>query len=86
MKDYQYKYINQEIKDEIDELLSGVHGKALKAWSMECGNAAIEGCKDALLKASVLAIGGVAAAYKVVKKIRKVFNKRVAKRINRLSK
>lgn len=71
-----YKYMNEGMKDEVGELLAGDHGKAVAAFGKECGNAAVEGFKNGIVrgcvKASVLGVAGatlVVGAYRVGKKI-----------------
>lgn len=36
---YEYKYINEGMKDELSGLMTGEHGKTVEAWTSECINA-----------------------------------------------
>lgn len=48
MKEYKFKYMNDAMKEEINELLKGEHGEALYAWSQECAVVAVEGFKKGI--------------------------------------
>ena len=89
---YEYKYINEAMKNEMETLFEGEHGETLTAWSLECGNAAIAGVKEGLVKGGIRAAGMgalglvlVAAAAKVTKKfVDKYTRKKVQKLVDRV--
>lgn len=85
---YEYKHMNEGMKDEVGELLAGDHGKAVVAFGKECGNAAVEGFKRGLVKgcvkASLLGVAGatlVVGAYRIGKSIVKACTEKGVERI-----
>lgn len=74
MKKYNYKFMNEEMVAEMDELLHSEHGATLVAHSFECANAGIQGYQLRVAKRglTVVAIGlGVYATTKLVEKFKK---------------
>jgi hypothetical protein len=71
MKNYKYKYMNETMIAEIDELWNNGHKNALYAYGMECANAGITGYKRGYAIGSALVLGAagvtMAAVYAVVK-------------------
>lgn len=69
---YECKFMDDAMKTEIDELLSGGHEKAITAFAFECGHAAVSAYKQACVKRGLIAFGGgllIVGAVNVGKKI-----------------
>ena len=86
MAKYQYKHLDDAMKEEVKELLAGEHGEALKAWAQECGCAAVEGCRDGIVKGSVFVLIGFGVALSMFKTGRGIVEKCMRKRIEKLTK
>lgn len=59
---YNYKYIDEAAKSELEGLVAGEHGKVVEAWTSECVNA---GYRKGLAYGAVVAIIGTAVGYAV---------------------
>lgn len=53
MANTNYKYLNENMVNEISELFAGEHSEALTAWTLECTRAA----KLGLIEASAILAG-----------------------------
>ena len=68
---YKLKYMDENMVAEVDKLI-GDHKDVMTAFAFECGNAALEGYKQACVKRGLIAAGGgllIFGAVKIGKKI-----------------
>lgn len=81
MKPYKWKFMNDEMLDEMDALLKSEHGATLTIWSAECANAGVKGVLNGLAKGALIgfAVGTVVGVGKIIKD--KVERKRLEKAI-----
>lgn len=75
MGKYKWKYMNDEMLDEMDELLKTEHGHTLTIWSHECANAGVKSYKNAVFKQTVGRVVGVCAVIGAVKLGKKIYHK-----------
>jgi hypothetical protein len=60
---------------EVDELLQGEHGKAITAFGLDCGMAALEGYKKGCVQSTLLGAGSVLLIFGAVKVGKKIIPK-----------
>ena len=72
---YEYRFMDDAMKTEIDELLASGHEKAITAFAFECGNAAVCAYKQACVKHGLIAAGGGLLIFGAVKVGKKIINK-----------
>lgn len=82
MKNYKYKYMNEDMIKELNELWDNGHAEALAAYALECAEAGIEGYKKGYVIGSALAVLaaglGVATGFAVRKiRERRVLGKKI---------
>ena len=63
MKQYKWKFMSEEMLNEMEELLKGEHGRTLTVWSMECGKAGADGYRNSMIKGSLLGMACAGAAF-----------------------
>jgi hypothetical protein len=72
MKEYKFRYLDEAMANEVEELLKGEHGSALMTFGFECANAGVEGFKRGCAKGALLVAvgaGAVVGGYKLGKKL-----------------
>ena len=72
---YECKFMDEKMITEVDELLQGEHGKAITAFGLDCGMAAVEGYKQGRISSTLLGAGGVLLIIGAVKVGKKVIDK-----------
>lgn len=80
---YNVKFMDEKSLAEMEELLSGEHKEALTAFAFECGNAGVEGYKQACLGRGLVAAGGALLIFGAVKVGKKLINKHKGKTPNK---
>lgn len=69
MKAYKWKYMNDEMLQEMGDLLKSEHGATLLLWSKECADAGVKGFVNSIVKGVLLGVvvGGVVGVGKAIK-------------------
>ena len=80
---YKYKFMDEQTIAEVDELLQGEHGSAIAAFGLECGNAAVDGCKNSCVGTTLLTAGGTLLIFGAVGVGKKIINKCKKKKLNK---
>lgn len=75
----KYEFMDEKMITEVDELLQGEHEKAITAFGLECGRAALEGYKGSCVLSTLLGAGGVLLIFGAVKVGKKIVDKCKAK-------
>lgn len=78
----KYEFMDEQMIVEVDELLQGEHGKAITAFGLECGWAALEGYKKGGVYSLLLGAGGTLLIIGGVKVGKKIINKCKNKKLN----
>ena len=71
----KYEFMDEKMIAEVDELLQGEHGKAIIAFGLECGWAALEGYKKGCVQSTLLGAGSVLLIFGAVQVGKKVIPK-----------
>lgn len=81
MSKYKWKYMNDEMLEEMGGLLNSEHGATLLLWSKECADAGVTGFVNSIVKGVVLGVvvGGVVGVGRVIKE--KVEHRRLIKEL-----
>lgn len=80
--DYKFRFMDDNMKTEVDELLQGEHQKTITAFAFECGNAAVEGYKQACAKRGLIAVGCGLLTFGAVKVGKKIVDNCKKKKLN----
>ena len=83
---YKCKFMDDDMITEVNELLEGEHGKAITAFGLDCGMAALEGYKKGCVQSTLLGAGGVLLLGGAVYVGKKVVNKCKEKKLNKSKK
>ena len=79
---YKYKFMDEQMITEVDNLLQGEHGSSIAAFGLECGNAAVCGYKQACVQSTLLGAGGTLLIFGAVKIGKKIIDKSKKKKLN----
>ena len=72
MKEYKFKYMDEAMINEVQELWDNGHAKALSAYGYECANAGVTGYEKGCAAGSLLIAGAVGLGIATVFIIRKI--------------
>lgn len=79
----KYEFMDEQMITEMDELLRGEHGKAITAFGLECGWAALKGYKKGCcIQSTLLGAGGVLLIFGAVGVGKKIIDKCEKKKLN----
>lgn len=69
MSKYKWKYMNDEMLEEMGGLLNSEHGATLILWSKECADAGVKGFVNSIVKGVLLGVvvGGVVGVGRAIK-------------------
>ena len=81
MSKYKWKYMSDEMLEEMNGLLKSEHGATLLLWSKECADAGVKGFTSSIGKGILLGIGvgTVVGIGKIIKE--KIEHKRFMKEL-----
>ena len=83
---YKCKFMDDNMITEVNELLEGEHGKAITAFGLDCGMAAVEGYKQGRISSTLLGAGGVLLIFGAVNVGKKIIDKCKKKKLNETKK
>lgn len=83
---YKCKFMDDNMITEVNELLEGEHGKAITAFGLDCGMAAVEGYKQGCGNAFLLGAGGTLLIFGAVNVGKKIIDKCKKKKLNETKK
>ena len=79
---YKYKFMDEAMKTEMDELLQGDHGSTIAAFGLECANAAVSGYKHGCMERGLIAAGGGLLIFGAVSVGKKIVDKCKEKKLD----